>query len=109
MNAVNQISGATTQVSGAVTIGSALSSRTAEYVASSADATPLVVENAAKVMISADQLAMASFVVMLMSAIWNVFSTRRRDKGNRELKERELKLKERELALKEAQMKKNPE
>ena len=59
-------------------------------------------------MFSSEWLALGSFLVMVTSAVWNFFSTRRRNDllysnhaENLELKKKELELKERELALKE--------
>lgn len=109
MTVASNVTAVTTQVSGATVIGSALSSKTAEYVASSAP-TPEVMERATSVMITSDQLALASFIVMALSAVWNIYSGRRRDKREREndekhfkIKERELKLRERELELRECE------
>lgn len=103
MNVASNVTSVTTQVSGATVIGSALSSKTAEYVASSAP-TPEVVERATSVMITSDQLALASFIIMAVSAIWNIYSGRRRDKRRNENDERALELKERELMLREREM-----
>lgn len=103
MNVANSVTAITTQVSGATVIGSALSSKTAEYVASSAP-TPEVAERATNIMVSSDQLALASFLVMLFSALWNIYSGRRRDKQKSETDDQVLKLKERELALKEREI-----
>lgn len=107
MNVTSNATAVTTQVSGAVTLVSASTSKTAEYVASSAPS-PEVIETATKVIISSDFLALGSFVVMLVSAVWNFYSNRRRDKiikesndANIKLRERELELKEREIALRE--------
>lgn len=95
MNVANNV---VTQVSGATVIGSALSSKTAEYVASSAP-TPEVMERATSVMVSSDQLALASFLVMLGSALWNIYSGRRRDKLIDETKREELVIRRAELEL----------
>lgn len=103
MTVASNVTAVTTQVSGATVIGSALSSKTAEYVASSAP-TPEVMERATSVMITSDQLALASFVIMAISAIWNIYSGRRRDKRKNETDERVLQMKERELRLKEREL-----
>ncbi|AUS01905.1 TMhelix containing protein [Vibrio phage 2.044.O._10N.261.51.B8] len=107
MSVTNNLSAGVTQASGVVTIASASASRTAEFVASSAP-TPEVMETTARVMSTSEMLAIGSFVVMLLSAVWNWHSNRKRNqiiKENNEytwrLKERELELRERELKLKE--------
>ena len=111
MNVTSNLSAGATQASGVVTIASASASKTAEYVASSAPS-PEVIETTTKIMSMSELLAVASFVVMLLSAIWNWHSNRRRNqiiKENNEytwkLKEKELELRERELTLKEGKAK----
>lgn len=97
MSVSNQVNAATTQVSGAVTIVSASSSKTAStIVGSSAAVPPEVIEKASSVIITAEMIGLCSFVVMLLSFSWNVYSTNRRYKLDREMKERELLLRERE-------------
>ena len=109
MNVANQISATTTQVSGAVTLVSASSSKTASLIAESSPDVPRVMETASKVIINADTLALCSFVVMVLSFVWNIYSTRRRNNiaartsaENIALRERELAIKERELELRES-------
>lgn len=100
MSVASNVSSVTTQVSGAVTIGSALSSKTAEFVSSQA---PEAVETAVTVMSTSEKLGIASFIVMVISAVYNVYSNRRKTKHDErmvQLRERELALRERELELK---------
>lgn len=95
MQIANHITSTTTQVSGAITIGSALTSKTAEYVTSSGEVTQEAAQKAAEVIVSADQLALYSFLVMLATAIWNIYSSQRKHK----LDQKALELRERELML----------
>ena len=53
-------------------------------------------ETASNVIVSAEFIGLCSFVVMLLSFVYNVYATNKRDKFNREVKERELRLRERE-------------
>jgi len=99
MNVTSNVSAITTQVSGAVTIASASASKTAGFVASSAPS-PEVVETTGKVIISSEWLALGSFVVMIISLIWNQYSNRRRDKLIRENHVENQDLRREELALK---------
>lgn len=97
MNVSNQVSAATTQVSGAVTIVSASSSKTASTIAGAVpDAPTEVIVRASEVATQAETIGICSFVVMLLSFAWNVYSTSKRDKLDREFRERELALRERE-------------
>ena len=50
---------------------------------------------------SADLIGICSFIVMLLSFAWNVYSTHRRDKLDREMKQRDDARQERELRLRE--------
>ncbi len=95
MSVSNQVNAATTQVSGAVTIVSASSSKTAStIVGSSAAIPPEVIEKASNVIITAETIGLCSFVVMFLSFAWNVYSTNRRFRLDRDMKERELRLRE---------------
>ena len=97
MSLGNQITATTTQVSGAVAIGSASSSKIATSIVESAPTMPAsAVETASNVIVSAEVIGLCSFVVMLLSFMYNVYATNKRDKFNREVKERELRLRERE-------------
>ncbi len=101
MNLSGILSNHTTQVSGGVTLLSAASSKTAEYVVSSSEmATPEMMETATRIVISADTLAICSFVVMLCSAIFNVYIQRKKAKHDERLlavRIRELELREKEI------------
>lgn len=100
MNVSSQVSAATTQVSGAVAIASASSSKTASLIAESS---PEAVGATASVMFNAELIGLCSFVVMLLSFVWNVYSTKKRDKLNAEMREREIQLEERKVKLQEAE------
>lgn len=52
-------------------------------------------------MFNAELIGLCSFVVMLLSFVWNVYSTKKRDKLNAEMKARELELEERKVTLQE--------
>lgn len=98
MNVSSQLSAATTQVSGAVAIASASSSKTASLIAESS---PEAAGATAGVIFNAELIGLCSFVVMLLSFVWNVYSTKKRDKLNAEMKARELELEERKVTLQE--------
>ena len=94
----NQITATTTQVSGAVAIGSASSSKIATSIVESAPSMPhSAIQTASNVIVSAEFIGLCSFAVMLLSFIYNVYATNKRDRFNREVKERELQLREREF------------
>lgn len=54
-------------------------------------------------MFNAELIGLCSFVVMLLSFVWNVYSTKKRDKLNAEMREREIQLEERKVKLQEAE------
>ena len=97
MSIGNQITAATTQVSGAVAGGAAISSHVASSIVESAHTMPVeAMQTASNVIVSSEMIALCSFAVMLLSFVYNVYATNKRDKFNREVKERELRLRESE-------------
>ncbi len=102
MNVSSQVSAATTQVSGAVAIASASSSKTASLIAeSSPDIQIDAVGATATVMFNAEVIGLCSFIVMLLSFVWNVYSTKKRDKLNADMRIKEYELEERKVRLRE--------
>ena len=86
MNISNIIATPATHVSGAVTIGSVGASKIAESVASSS-ASLEAMEKASQVIVTADTLALGSFVVMILTFVWNIYLGWRRDKREQERQE----------------------
>lgn len=83
MDTSNVIATPVTHVSGAVTIGSVGASKVAESVASSSTSFEAM-EKAGQVMVTADMLALCSFVVMILTFVWNIYLGYRRDKRDEE-------------------------
>ena len=53
-------------------------------------------ETASHVIMSAEVIGLCSFIVMLLSFIYNVYMTSRRDRFNREMQLREMQLREKQ-------------
>ncbi|CAH9011950.1 hypothetical protein VP168E361_P0026 [Vibrio phage 168E36-1] len=52
-------------------------------------------------MFNAEVIGLCSFIVMLLSFVWNVYSTKKRDKLNADMRMKEYELEERKLRLRE--------
>lgn len=86
MDISNTIATPATHVSGAVTIGSVGASKIAESVASSSTSLEAM-EKASQVIVTADTLALGSFIVMILTFVWNIYLGWRRDKREQERQE----------------------
>ena len=52
-------------------------------------------------MFNAEVIGLCSFIVMLLSFVWNVYSTKKRDKLNADMRIKEYELEERKVRLRE--------
>lgn len=52
-------------------------------------------------MFNAEVIGLCSFIVMLLSFVWNVYSTKKRDKLNADMRMKEYELEERKVRLRE--------
>ena len=86
MDISNTIATPATHVSGAITIGSVGASKIAESVASSSTSLEAM-EKASQVIVTADTLALGSFIVMILTFVWNIYLGWRRDKREQERQE----------------------
>ena len=86
MDISNTIATPATHVSGAVTIGSVGASKIAESVGSSSTSFE-VMEKASQVIVTADTLALGSFIVMILTFVWNIYLGYKRNKREEERQE----------------------
>lgn len=96
MDTSNLVATPVTYVSGATAITSAAVSKTAG-LAESSSISPEAVQTVAKVIVTADTLAMASFAVMVLTFIWNVYISYRRDRREEKQRQWEREQREREI------------
>jgi len=96
MDISHAVSAPVTHVMGAITIGSAAVSKTAE-LATSSSPSPETVEKAAKIIVTADTLAVISAIVMILTFIWNVYLGYRKDQREEQQRQWERESREREI------------
>lgn len=98
MDTSNLVGTPVTYVSGATAITSAAVSKTAG-LAESSSISPEAIQTVTKVMVTADTLALASFIVMLLTFAWNVYISYRRDKREEKQRQWEREQREREIRV----------
>lgn len=96
MDTSNLVATPATYVSGATAITSTAVSKTAELAVSSS-ISPETAQTAAKVMITADNLALLSCIVMILTFLWNVYLGYRKDRREERQRQWERQCREREL------------
>lgn len=80
MNTSSVMNQTVTNVSGATALVSASTSKTASIIQDSAQANaPEVIQTAQDLMTTSDLIAVISVIVLVLSFLWNVYSTRRRN------------------------------
>ena len=96
MDISNIVTTPVTHVSGAITIGSVAVSKTAQLAESSLTS-PEIAETTTKIMVTADTLAVLSFIVMVLTFIWNVYLGYRKDRRDEKQRQWERECREREI------------
>lgn len=86
MDISNTIATPITHVSGAVTIGSVGVSKIAESVGSSSTSLEAM-ERTSQVILTADALALGSFILMILTFVWNIYLGYKRNKREEERQE----------------------
>lgn len=79
MNTSNALTSVVTNVSGAIALGSAASSKTISIIQEHVPLNEAVFNRTQDVMSTTDIIAIGSFIILMLSFGWNLWSTRRRN------------------------------